>query len=138
MVSRRSPMWGRRYREPPAQPACVYPWARKRSRSSSATRYERPTRTAGSEPALINRYTVMVDTRMTAATSAAVRYRARACTRPTPLRSERHCRAALRRRGRAGRLRLAELAGALGGGRDGVEQGRPHAGRLEGPEAGGG
>src|SRR5690606_37660884 len=45
--------------------------------ASWGTRYDRPTRTAGSCPACTSRYTVILDTRIVSATSATVRYRSR-------------------------------------------------------------
>src|SRR5664280_1495831 len=63
-----------------AQPALVYCWARYRFRSSSRIRNDLPIRTAGSDPVLISRYTVIFDTRSVAATSVTVRNRESACS----------------------------------------------------------
>jgi len=56
--------------------------------STSRTRNDRPTRTAGKSPALISRYTVIDDTRIRSATSWTVKKRASAkdcATSLTPL-----------------------------------------------------
>src|SRR5829696_239530 len=107
----------------------------------------------------MRRYTVMLDTRITSATSAAVRYRARPCkedTRP-PLSAPAGTVGQRRSGGEGPRAffgssatapvgrepengggSAAELPGSLGGGGDGVEEGGPDARRLEDVEAGGG
>src|SRR3954452_4513337 len=98
-------------------------------------RYDRPTRTAGNEPAWISRYTVMLETRSRSATSATVTKRARpsgcwATVEHPSLRSN--------ERKPVGRVVLPgpKLSGAIGGRPGRFEEGRPAPARLQRPQTG--